>query len=775
MSTNGGVTARIAAWSVRRRRYVVIGWLALVILVSVFGSMAKTLDASTTDQTVGQSGQALRILRQAGLTPPAAESVLIESRTETSGDPAFKAAVADVVSALGTTPAAVDVSSPYNTGGAVSADGHAALVTFNVTGSADTADTRITPVLDAVGAVAAKHPGFSISEVGDASAAQYLNTTFNSDFAKAEWTAVPVALIILLLAFGTLVAASLPVILALTAYVMAAGFSAMSSHVLPTTPDASSVMLLVGLAVGVDYCLFFLRRSRTERAEGHSVEQSIAIAAETSGRTVLVSGATVAVAMAGMFLTRMVDFEAIALATIIVIVVAVVGALTVLPALMAMLGDKVDRGRIPVLGRMRQAQLAAAATGAGPAAPRGWRGLTKAVLRRPAAFTIGTVAVLLALAFPLLTMHTAQLSTPQELAPGTGIVTTTEAIGAAFPGSDAPATIVVTTKDADSAAITSATQRFTQEAEASGKLFDPSVVVHPGQGIVEVSVALAGTGTDPASNAALAYLRSDLLPQTYGQVPGTQTYVAGVTAQSADFDRQLDDSVLPVFGFVLVLAFLLMLSSFRSLTIALGTVVLNLLSVGAAYGILTLVFQHNIGERLVGAHPVGAINAWVPLFLFVLLFGLSMDYHVFVISRIAEGHRRGLTARQAIADGIGSTAGVISSAAMIMVGVFAIFATLSVESMKQVAVGLAVAVLIDATIIRALLLPALMTVLGEANWYMPAWLNWVPQLSHGSSESADELPEAAAPSATAEPTELPVSAPADGAGADVDAELEAVG
>jgi RND superfamily putative drug exporter len=405
---------------------------------------------------------------------------------------------------------------------------------------------------------------------------------------------------------------------------------------------------------------------------------------------------------------------------------------------MAMLGDKVDRGRIPVLGKMRQAQLAAAATGAAPVTPRGWRGLMKAVLSKPAAFAIGTIVVLLVLASPLLTLHTVQLSTPQELGPDTGIVKTTEAIEAAFPGSDAPATIVVTTPNANSAAITAATRQFEQTAAASGKLFDTSVVVHADKGIVEVYSNLAGTGTDAASNAALTYLRSDLLPQTFGQVPDTHTYVAGVTAQSADFNQQLDNSVLPVFGFVLVLAFLLMLTSFRSLTIAAGTVVLNLLSVGAAYGIMTLVFQHNVGEQLVGAHPVGAINAWVPLFLFVLLFGLSMDYHVFVISRITEGRRRGKSARQAIADGIGSTAGVISSAAMIMVGVFAIFATLSVESMKQVAVGLAVAVFIDATIIRALLLPALMTVLGDANWYLPGWLKWVPQLSHGEIQNADE-------------------------------------
>ncbi|HYO20066.1 MAG TPA: MMPL family transporter [Dermatophilaceae bacterium] len=773
MSRNRGVAARSAQWSVRHRKLAVIGWLTLVVLATAAGTMMKTVNAGALDQTVGESGHALRVMRDAGLTPPASESVLIQSASVSAGDTSFRSAVADVVSTLKSTSAATTITSPY-VSGAISADRHSALVTFEVAGDAATADSRIPPVQAAVKAAGGRHPGISIDEVGEASATKFYKDTFAKDFASAEWTAVPVALGILLIAFAGFVAASLPVGLALTAIAMAAGFTAISSHLMPSTTDASSVMLLVGLAVGVDYCLFYLRRSRTERASGHSVERSISIAAATSGHSVLVSGVTVVAAMSGLFLTQIPDFKAIAAATIIVVIVAVGGSLTVLPALLSMLGDRVDKGRIPILGKRRQARLVAAASpDAMLAAPGGWRKLLDAVLSRPLLSTIGCIAVLLALAAPTVTMHTAQLTVAEELSSSTPIVRTASRIDAAFPGSAAPATVTVQAGDVSGPAVTEAVQRFDRLAVQSGHAFNPRATVHPDKGFVVIRLQLAGTGTDPVSTRALAYLRSELIPATFGQVTGAQTAVAGTTAQSVDFGAQLRRSILPVFAFVLVLAFGLMLLSFRSVTIAATTVVLNLLSVGAAYGVLTLVFQHNWGGALLGADGSGAINTWVPIFLFVLLFGLSMDYHVFVVSRIKEGHDAGLNTRQAIADGISSTASAITSAAMIMVGVFAIFATLSVESMKQVGVGLGVAVLIDATLIRGVLLPAVMVVLGESNWYLPRWLGWVPDLSHSEAGPDVTRPRTSSafdddPAATraALPEQIPRSGDLTGVGAD---------
>jgi RND superfamily putative drug exporter len=314
-------------------------------------------------------------------------------------------------------------------------------------------------------------------------------------------------------------------------------------------------------------------------------------------------------------------------------------------------------------------------------------------------------------------MRTASLTAAQELPADNPVVHTGELIARAFSGSPLPATVVVRTPDVRGPAVTDAFTRFKQAALATGKLHEPiTETAYPDKGLVVISVALDGAGTDAPSVAALRALRGEVIPATLASVDGTEVDVAGATAASVDFSDQLSRSALPVFAFVLTLAFVLMLATFRSVAVAITAVVLNLLSVGAAYGALTLVFQHGFAASLIGARTVGAISSWLPLFLFVILFGLSMDYHVFVVSRIKEGHDHGLDTRTAIARGIGSTAGVVSSAALIMVGVFAIFGTLSVTSLKEVGVGLSVAVLIDATVIRGVLLPAVMALLGERNW-----------------------------------------------------------
>ncbi|MFN8075585.1 MAG: MMPL family transporter [Kineosporiaceae bacterium] len=757
-----GFAARVGGWSAAHRKTAVIGWLLLVTVVTTLASMAGTTQASTVDRAVGESGRALKILDEAGLSAPASEFVLVHSDTLTATDAAFSAAAAQVASAVQATGAVADVAGP-DANGLVSADAHSALVTFTVTGDADTAKDRIEPVMDAVEKVAAAHPDLVIEQVGDASAESWLMETFNSDFATAEWTAVPIALAILLFTFASLVAAVLPVVLAVTAYVLAAALVAFTSRLLPTTEDAGSVMLLVGLAVGVDYCLFYLRREREERAAGRSLGEALSIAGQTSGRAVLVSGLTVVAAMASTFFTGVHDFKALGLATIVVVLVAVGGSLTVLPALMAMLGDKVDAAGLPWLAKRRRRALAEQTTG------KLWGPLTRTVVRRPVLWTaLGTIA-LLALAAPVLGIRTAQLSVAQELSPDTQFVQTAARINAAFPGAAAPATVVVTAPDVSSPAMTAALESFKTRSVATGEVLEPVVVTpHADQGIVEVSLQLAGDGNDETSEHALATLRSSVIPATIGTVPGAAASVTGVTAASVDFTSRITDSAPWVVGFVLGLAFLLMLCSFRSLTIAVTTVVLNVLSVGASYGVLVLVFQKGYGEALFGAHDVGAINSWVPMFLFIILFGLSMDYHVFVVSRIVEGHHRGLSTRAAIVAAMDSTAAVITSAALIMVGIFAIFGTLSVESMKQIGFGLGVAVLIDATVIRGVLLPASLAALGEATWYLPSWLGWLPTISHGPVEeptaggdTADEEPAAvASPAVDAAPAAV---TPAEGA------------
>ncbi|MFJ9458122.1 MMPL family transporter [Kitasatospora sp. NPDC101447] len=737
----------MGVWSARHRKTAVFGWLLFVVLAAVLGGMHGSTKVTEAESMPGQVSRAAKILDEAGLTSPASETVLVQSVTRSADDPDFRAAVDQVVSAVDGTGKATGIRSPYDTK-AVSPDGHSALVLVTLKGDRDEAVANVGAVMDAVAGVQRQNPGLTVAELGDASSGKWIQDQFKNDFSRAEWTAVPLALGILLIAFGALVAAVLPVVLALTAFVAAAGLVALGSGLLHTSDDASSVMLLVGLAVGVDYCLFYLRREREERAAGRDAHTALTVAAATSGRAVLVSGVTVVVAMAGMFLTGIADFRAMAFATILVVITAVLGSLTVLPALLSMLGDRVDKGRVPLLTRLRRPD--ADRTGG-----RFWNAVLTPVLSRPLASTLLAGAFLLALAAPLLTMHTANLTFRQQLPAGNALVAASQKIEAAFPGSPAPATVVIKAADIDSPAMTAAIADLKARALSSGRMHGPvEVAVHPAENVATVDIPLDGTGNDATSNDALRTLREDLVPSTVLRVPGTEAPVTGHTAGSYDFNARMTGSMPLVFGFVIAFAFLLMLTSFRSPAVALTAVVLNLLSVGAAYGVLTLVFQHGVGASLLGTAGVGAVESWVPLFLFVILFGLSMDYHVFVVSRIKEGHDRGLPTRAAIAHGIRSTAGVVTSAAVIMVAVFAVFGTLSMQAMKQMGVGLAVAVLIDATVIRAVLLPSVMSLLGERNWYLPRWLNWLPDLSHGET-----VPP---PGAANAPHPRP-AAPADGA------------
>jgi uncharacterized membrane protein YdfJ with MMPL/SSD domain len=592
-----------------------------------------------------------------------------------------------------------------------SASGRQVLLQFSMKGDPDTAYKRVQPVEDAVTRVQAAHRNVTIEEVGQASVSRWFNDTIFRDFKQAEWTVVPLAIGILLVVFGALVAALLPVALALTAFLAANGILALVSHAVHVDSSASSVMMLMGMAVGVDYCLFYLRRDREERARGAGNEAALRTAAATSGRSVLVSGLTVMVAMAGMFLAGVQIFDGFAIATISVVLIAVVGSVTVLPALLSLLGDKVEWGRIPFLGRNRS----------GPAGGRFWTAVLDLVLSRPGRSAVLATGLLLALAAPALSMHTEFLSVQQMLPSNTPIVQRYDHIMTAFPGNPAPAVVVVKAPDIRSAVAQRQIAALT--SYRSSALGQPvHTTVYPAANLAEIDIPLAGTGNDAVSRQALATLHDTIVPATVGKIPGGTALVGGDLAQRLDWNSQMASSIVPVILFVMGITFVLMLISFGSLVIAATSMALNLLSVGAAYGALSAVFVHGWGASLIGTQAPGAIESWIPLFVFVVLFGLSMDYNVFVVSRIREGHDRGLPTRQAVAYGIRSTAGVVTSAAIIMVAVFAVFGTLSVQQFKQLAVGLAISVLVDATVIRAVLLPSAMVLLGDRNWYLPRWL-----------------------------------------------------
>lgn len=735
-----GIAARAGGWSARHRWAAVAIWVLFVVLAMGIGSAVGQVDVKGSDELKGETSTAAHIIEDAGIEEPAGETVLIQAKAGgiKATDTAFRAAVDDIVKAVEGTGRVTDVTSPYDTD-TISKDGRSALVQFDMRGEAETAGERVEPVQKAVEGVQGDHEQLRIEEIGSASMQKTFDDAFGNDFQRAEYSAVPVALGILLIAFGAVVAALLPVALALTAIMATVGLMAIVSHWMPMGDVANSVMLLVGLAVGVDYCLFYVRREREERAAGRDAQTALRVAAATSGRAIIVSGVTVCVAMAGMLFTGLADFQAMGLASLMVVAVAMVGSVTVLPALLSLLGERVEKGRIPFLHPDKRRKKG----GAGNTATEGsrfWTGVLRVVLAKPAISLVVAAGALLAIAAPALGMKTQNLTLDQEFGDSLPIVQTYNRVNEAFPGGSGPAEVVVKAQDINAPDVRAAIADFRERAVTSGASRGPvEIKVHDAQNLAYVYVPLVGGSDLDKAGESLDKLRDEVRPATLGKIDGVQAPITGEVAGSKDFNDQLGGAVVPVFAFVVVFAFLLMLLSFRSLTIAVTSIVLNLLSVGAAYGILVAVFQHGWGASLVGAEGVGAIITWLPLFLFVILFGLSMDYHVFVVSRIREARLKGRTTKDAIQHGVVTTAGVVTSAAVIMVAVFAIFGTLSMQSMKQMGVGLAAAVLIDATIIRGVLLPAVMALLGERNWYLPKWLHRLPDLTH------DESPEALSP------------------------------
>jgi RND superfamily putative drug exporter len=720
-TSSRNVAARMGRWSANHRKLAVFGWLAFVAVAFVLGGMVGQKEIDYETSLPGESGRAERIL-DAGFKQPASESVLIESPSLVATDAEFNAAIVAVTDELAGLEQVTNIRSPLEPVNAaqVAESGHAALITFDIRGDADDAAAKIGPILERVAAVQTAHPDLYIAQFGDTSANEELEASFGDDLKKAGLISLPLTLIILVVAFGALVAAGIPLLLGLTAVIATLGLIALPSQFLPTDDSVGAIVLLIGLAVGVDYSMFYLKREREERAAGRSEQAALEAAAATSGRSVLISGLTVIVAMGGMLLVGDAGFAAMGVATMMVVAIAMVGSLTVLPALLSMLGDNVDRLRVPFVGRLRRDD------GEG----RIWGAIVDRVLKRPVLSVVVAGGFLLALAVPALQLHTAQPS-PETFPQDLPVVQTFNRLQQAFPGKEIPANVVIKAADVNAPEVQAAVERLRQQALATGRMHEPITVdVNEAGTVANVAIPIDGNGTDDTSNAALAALRGEVVPATVGALPDAETAVTGMTAFSKDGNDQLKAAAPLVFGFVLVFAFVLMLAAFRSVAIAVKAIVLNLLSVAAAYGVLVLVFQHGVGKSLLGFESTSGIVPFLPIFLFVILFGLSMDYHVFILSRIRELHDRGASTDEAISHGIKSTAGVVTSAAIVMVGVFAIFGALSMIIFKQFGVGLAAAVLIDATIVRGVLLPATMKLLGEWNWWFPTWLGWLPSLGH---------------------------------------------
>ncbi|GLH96151.1 MMPL family transporter [Phytohabitans aurantiacus] len=724
------MTVRVARWSAEHPWRAIALWVVFVAVCFVGGSAAGLKEATDEDEAIGEAGRASVIEIAGNFDEFATENVLITAPSGQLDRAAADAAAADAVTRMKATEGVASVADPVQ-----ARDGSAVLVAITMTGDPDTASDRLAPLQATTTGLQQAHPDVRVEQVGGPSINKALDDTLGDDFKRAEMLSLPVTLLILIVAFGALIAAGVPVLLAMSSVFAAMGLSTLASHLLPSTDTTNSVILLIGLAVGVDYSLFYIRREREERAKGRGHLDAVEIAAETSGHAVVVSGIAVMIAMAGLFLATDVVFSSLAVGSILVVAVSVIGSLTVLPAILAKLGRWVDRPRVPLLWR-----LSARRSGA----PKFWPAVLRPALRHPLVTLLVSVGLLLALAVPALGMKM-KFPGMEDLPRTTPAMQAYDRLAAAFPSNGTVHFVAVqapaSKADDVKAALTDLASRAGNDplfapVEESG----PEIQVSADRTVSTLEVATPYASRADEASESLDKLRDQLIPATLGKLSGVEYAVGGDVAGSVDYAEHIRGKLPLVMGFVMLLTFLVMALTFRSVVVALTSILLNLLSVAASYGLLVLVFQGTWAEGPLGFTSMESIVTWLPLFLFVVLFGLSMDYHVFVVSRIREAVRRGVPNKEAVAYGITSSAGVVTSAAIVMVAVFSIFATLSTIDMKQLGIGLAAAILLDATIIRAVVLPSAMTLLGKANWWAPKFLRERPAPRHAdTSEEPREL------------------------------------
>ena len=654
------------------------------------------------------------------------DAVIIYSAKFSSHDPEFKTFVENTRSSIEGTGATQLVRDPYAVhGSGISRDGHAAVVTLVL---GHDPETGIVDVLDQVDAADAAS-GFEVSITGGNTLDHDFTTLSESDLTNGELKfGLPAAMIVLLLVFGAVVAALIPMSIAILSIIVTVALSSLLGQVTSLSFFIVNMITAMGLALGIDYSLFVLSRYREERQAGRDKIDAIVATGGTSSKAVLFSGSSFVVALLGLLLVPDTILRSLALGAIIVGVVTMAAALTLLPALLSLLGDRVNALRLPVVGR------------AHPAESPFWAKAVGVVVRRPATFLAGGVLVLLAAAAPVLGLHTGT-SGVNSLPDDTDAKAGALALERSFPGTSTtdPAQVVIS-GDVTSGEVTAAVARF--EASIADDLdFGPAQqqVAENGR-VVLVSVPLVGDPDHSQARRGLDRLRSDLIPAAFDGTD-TRVLVGGTTAENVDYSDVINHWLPLVLAFVLGLSLLLLTLVFRSLVLSVTAIILNLLSVGAAYGLLVLVFQHGVGADLLGLQRVERVEAWVPVFLFSVLFALSMDYHVFLLSRIRERYAQTGDTIQAVVHGIAATGRIITGAALIIVVVFAGFAAGQLVMFQQMGFGVAVALLVDATLIRMIVVPAAMALLGPWNWYLPSWLDWLPELHVEGDPEPEPDPE----------------------------------
>lgn len=698
----------------RRPRRTIGLWILLVVGCLVAGGLTGTRSLDAAESGVGDSGRAARQVQAAGLRAPATEVVLVRTGSVATTDRAVRV----VATALERAPGVEAVRASGGDGLSAAAlrteGGRTALVTATLRGDPDDAAERAPDVTRALDAIRDRLPGVELRQTGAGSLDAAIEDVVAEDLQRAEVISLPITLVVLVVAFGALVAASVPLLLGVTAVAGAMGALGVVSQVAPTDDATGSLVVLIGLAVGVDYSLFYVRREREERRRGRGSLAALDAAAASVGRAVLVSGLTVIVALAGLLITGIPVFTSMAVGTIVVVAMALLGSLTVLPAVLSLLGDRVDRGRLPRVLRPALA-LRRWRTRGGRALPvrrTAWRRVADAVTGRPVVALVTAVALLAAIAAPALDLRTSEPgigSLPADLP----AVQDQRAVERAFPGAPADALLVVRGEGLDRKDATAGLRALgARGAQVTGGRGPADVDVAGDGRTAVVAVPMPDRGSDAARDVVRS-LRADVAPTADQLAPGATALVAGAAADELDFDETMAAKLPVVVGFVLALAMVLLIAAFRSVRLAVTVVLLNLLSVAAAYGVMAAVFQYTWAEEALDFASTGTVTSWLPLMSFVILFGLSMDYSVLVLERIRESRAAGRSPREAAAEGVAATAGTVTSAAVVMVAVFAVFATLRMLEMKQMGVGLASAILLDATIVRAVALPAAVALLGE--------------------------------------------------------------
>jgi RND superfamily putative drug exporter len=690
---------RSARWSATHPWRAIGLWLLLVATAAAVAAVVPTRSVTDSDYWKGESGRAARWVAEAGLDEPDAEQVLVTADRGSLDHADARQAGAALADGARAIDGVAKVEGPV-----WSPDRSALLVSVRLARDQAGTSATATELTELATAVGSAHLGLEIRHAGDLTLDDAIDEQVADDLSSAETTSLPVTLLLMLLAFGALVAAGIPVLLAVSSVVATTGIMAVVSHVVPAEPTVGSMIVLIGMAVGVDYSLFYLKREREERARGLPTTDAVLVAAATSGHSILVSGGAVVVSMAGLYLVGDVTFSSLATGAILVVAVAVLGSVTVLPALLSRLGRWADRPRVPLLWRLTRR------IGRGGVSGR----LLGPVTRRPVAALVVSGTVVAALAAPALGMRL-QGSSLETLPASIPEVQTIRDVADAFPSQGSELAVVVKGDPVRRTETETALHALSADAVASGfAAGDGQPVRTSADGTVSVlTMSLPYAPSDPAAAEALDRVRDDLAP---AHLAGLRWAVGGEVADSVDQSRHLGGAIPLVVGAVLLLTMLIIGLTFRSGVLAVVTTVLNLASVGLAFGVLTLVFQDGWFEDALGFSSPGFVIDWLPLFVFVVLVGLSMDYHVFVLSRVQENLRIGMPHRLAVEWGVRDTAGVVTSAAAVMVSVFAIFATLSMLEMKTLGVGLSVAILADATLIRVVMLPAILVLLGRRAW-----------------------------------------------------------